>query len=55
MVHTAKATGFSSVSEMLQTRGMDNLSHDEKIAKDTIGSPKKALPSEKVSKGDSFW
>ncbi|XP_010263034.1 PREDICTED: uncharacterized protein LOC104601411 isoform X2 [Nelumbo nucifera] len=40
LVHTAKATGFSSVSEMLKVKGPENLV-SEKILKNVVASPKK--------------
>ncbi|XVE77423.1 hypothetical protein DITRI_Ditri13aG0061300 [Diplodiscus trichospermus] len=40
LVHTAKATGYSSVSELLQAKGPENFGY-EKIVKDTGVSPKK--------------
>lgn len=49
LVQTAKATGFSSVSEMLQIKGYDNLNHEKKIAKDVAASPKKSLTLKKES------
>ncbi|KAA8547818.1 hypothetical protein F0562_004247 [Nyssa sinensis] len=48
LVHTAKATGFSSVSEMLQFGGSDNLGH-EKSVKDMGVSPKNLAVSNKES------
>lgn len=46
LVHTAKATGFSSVSEMLQVGGLENAS-SEKIVKDVGVSPVKPLTPKK--------
>ncbi|XP_044467323.1 uncharacterized protein LOC123197205 isoform X2 [Mangifera indica] len=41
LFYTAKATGFSSVVEMLQIKGHADLSHEKKIAVDAVTSPKK--------------
>ncbi|XP_031255872.1 uncharacterized protein LOC116113852 isoform X1 [Pistacia vera] len=49
LFYTAKATGFSSVSEMLQIKGHDNLNHEKKIAEDMVVSPKKSGTPKKGS------
>ncbi|XP_059642758.1 uncharacterized protein LOC132284649 [Cornus florida] len=46
LVHTAKATGFSSVSDMLDTKGPENFGLN-KMAKDIGTSPKKLAASKK--------
>lgn len=46
-MHAAKATGFSSVMEMLHTKGPDGLGVVE-ILKDTCTHLKKAAVSSKV-------
>ncbi|XP_010265236.1 PREDICTED: uncharacterized protein LOC104603026 [Nelumbo nucifera] len=48
LVHTAKATGFSSVSEMLHVKGPENVGA-EKILKNVVSSPKKQDASNKVT------
>ncbi|XWS75439.1 hypothetical protein CRYUN_Cryun01aG0088300 [Craigia yunnanensis] len=59
LVHTAKATGYSSVSELLQAKGPENFGH-EKIVKDTGDLPKKqkkesmATSPRKLGKENSF-
>ncbi|XP_024037214.1 uncharacterized protein LOC18039540 isoform X3 [Citrus clementina] len=49
LVQAAKATGFSSVSEMLLIKGYDNLDQEKKIAKDVAALPKKSLTLKKES------
>ncbi|EOY04235.1 Zinc-finger domain of monoamine-oxidase A repressor R1 protein, putative isoform 3 [Theobroma cacao] len=46
LVHTAKATGYSSVSELLQAKGPESFGY-EKIGKDISVSPKKQVASKK--------
>ncbi|OMO80117.1 hypothetical protein CCACVL1_13152 [Corchorus capsularis] len=46
LVHTAKATGYSSVSELLQAKGPENFGY-EKVVKDIGVSPKKQVVSKK--------
>jgi len=45
LVHTAKATGFSSVSELLDVKGPDVC--PDKVVKNKMTSPKKSASSPK--------
>jgi hypothetical protein len=49
VVRTAKENGFSSVSELLQVKGSENLNHYKDV-KDNNVSPKKSALSEEVWK-----
>ncbi|XVF71665.1 hypothetical protein PTKIN_Ptkin12aG0057900 [Pterospermum kingtungense] len=59
LVHTAKSTGYSSVSDLLQAEGPDNFGY-ERVIKDIGASPKKqkkeSLPTSprKLGKENSF-
>ncbi|XP_021887955.1 uncharacterized protein LOC110807212 isoform X2 [Carica papaya] len=48
LAHRAKATGFSSVLEMLQVKGPENIDQD-KLAREIGASPKKLIPTKKES------
>ncbi|TXG57823.1 hypothetical protein EZV62_015652 [Acer yangbiense] len=54
LAHAAKATGFSSVSEMLRIRGHDSSNHEKKIAEETVASVKESLSPNMESIADSL-
>lgn len=54
-MQAAKATGFSSVSEMLLIKGYDNLDQEKKIAKDVAALPKKSLTLKKAIKCTCYF
>uniref|UniRef100_A0A6N2L3E5 Zinc-finger domain-containing protein n=1 Tax=Salix viminalis TaxID=40686 RepID=A0A6N2L3E5_SALVM len=49
LVHTAKENGFSSVSELLQVKGLENLNYYKDVKENNV-SPKKSALSEEVWK-----
>ncbi|KAK2663027.1 hypothetical protein Ddye_001601 [Dipteronia dyeriana] len=53
LAHAAKATGFSSVSEMLRIRGHGSSNHENKIAEETVSSVKESLSPKMESIADS--
>ena len=49
LVRTAKENGFSSVSELLQVKGLENLNYYKDVKENNV-SPKKSALSEEVWK-----
>ncbi|KAB5553367.1 hypothetical protein DKX38_010678 [Salix brachista] len=47
LVHTAKENGFSSVSELLQVKGLENLNYYKDVKENNV-SPKKSALSEEI-------